>query len=81
MLASIVLAPRVRSALAKASDDILTFALRTSMHVLDDNSRSPRAVIARLGSILDDPEVHKAIGVRPSVPMGIKIVSKQKPRA
>jgi hypothetical protein len=52
----------VRSALKRSSDSLPAFAVREIMGVLTDQSQTPGETIARVRSVLDDPQLNEVLG-------------------
>jgi hypothetical protein len=62
-LRDIVRSARVKSVLERGGDTALVFVLRATNKVLADESQTPREIITRLWNILDEPELHRALGI------------------
>jgi hypothetical protein len=54
--------PSVRSALERRSDSLRAFAFREIVGVLTDQSQTPGETIARVRSVLDDPQLNEVLG-------------------
>jgi hypothetical protein len=61
-LRELVHSPSVRSALARSSDSLPTFALRDIVRVLTDHSQTHGETIARVRTVLDDPQLNEVLG-------------------
>jgi hypothetical protein len=53
--------PSVRSALERSSDSLPTFTLREIVGVLTDRSQTPAETIARVRTVLDDPQLNEVL--------------------
>jgi hypothetical protein len=52
----------VPSALKRSSDSLPAFAVREIMGVLTDQSQTPGETIARIRTVLDDPQLNEVLG-------------------
>jgi hypothetical protein len=55
---------QVGHALERGNDTALCFVLREIKRILSDRLQSPRAAINRLWSIMDEPELKRALGIK-----------------
>jgi hypothetical protein len=70
--------PQVGHALERGNDTALCFVLREIKRILSDKLQPPRAAINRLWSIVDDPELKRALGINKNSRM---LVWRKKPPA
>jgi hypothetical protein len=68
----------VQEAIEQGDDTALCFMLRAVNHILGDEAETSRKTIDRLWSVLDDPELNRALGVEPGARL---IVRRKKPPA
>jgi hypothetical protein len=54
--------PSVRAALERSSDSLPAFALREVMGALSDQSQTQGETIARVRTVLDDPQLNEVFG-------------------
>jgi hypothetical protein len=76
-LRELVHSPTVRSALERGSDALPTFALRDVAQVLTDQSQTHGETLARIRSVLDDPQLNEVLGF----PQKRWIAFRQRPRS
>jgi hypothetical protein len=69
---TVLSAPTVKKALARANDTVFAFALRRVLHIASDQASDPRDIIARLWDVLDEPELNELLGQNSQIKIGQK---------